>query len=239
MKTRFLVVGIWLLVLVGCAANPKQSFNKQANPHIENIGVIQAKNPESINVRILHHPGANFGLIGGLIAEGDMKSKSDRYNEAVASKAPDWANYISEKLQLRLQEAGFTTQVIPTDRESNGYLDKYPASNVDAFLDYFFMVDYLASTPSSDYMPSVRLHARLVDRKSEAILYEERIAFGYPFTFGDPIHIPSSDYKYPDIDSLVNAADNSLAGLIEGADKVVEVIGKQLNPQQKISSVIK
>src|SRR5829696_3599749 len=75
MTIRYLVL-VAAIAFSGCASVPNQPYNKAANAHVKRIGVLLVSNPGDYEVSILHHPGSGFGLVGGLIALGDMNSKS-------------------------------------------------------------------------------------------------------------------------------------------------------------------
>jgi len=218
-----------VLLLAGCVA-PKQTYNTSANKHLNAIAVIKPANPEEISVNIMHHPGANFGLIGGLIAAADISAKTSKYQESIVSIKINWADLAQHKIVDSLEEAGYTvTSVTKDKRESGRYLEHYKGENVDAYLDYYFSLAYIATSPTSDYTPSVLLNVRLVEAQSKAILYEDQIAFGYHFEYGEPVHIPSSGtYLYNDIDILCHNGIKSVEALREGIIRVADKIASHL-----------
>ena len=71
-----LVFVLLLLAVVGCANIPKQAYNKEANRSIQQINLIEpAANPD-YSVVNLGHPAQSFGLIGALIAAGQISEKN-------------------------------------------------------------------------------------------------------------------------------------------------------------------
>jgi len=234
--TRILIVFTAVLFVFGCA-NPKQSFNSAANKQLNHIAVVMPVNPKEIMVNIIHHPGAQFGLIGGLIAAADAASKTSQYQEAIKSESIDWAQRAQNKLTESLTASGYhVTQLQAEKRDNGAYLQTYPNNKADAYLDYYFSLSYIAATPTSDYMPSIFLNARLVDAKSKAILYEDRISYGYHHQYGEPVHIPSpSEYLYNDIDILSQNGIQSLEALKEGIQLAVDKIAHHLNKSNKLA----
>jgi len=218
-----------VLLLAGCVA-PKQTFNESANKYINTIAVIKPANPDEISVAIIHHPGANFGLIGGLIAAADISAKTTKYQESIVSVKVNWADRAQDRFMESLEKAGYTVTSVTKDKRVPGrYLEDYKGETVDAYLDYYFSLAYAASTPTSDYTPSVLLNVRLVDAKSKSILYEDQIAYGYHYSYGEPVHIASSkDYLYTDIDVLCNNGVISVEALKDGIYKVVDKVASHL-----------
>jgi uncharacterized protein YcfL len=52
------------LLATGCASIPQQSFNAEANKTIKTIALITPPIVKQVEVSIVHHPAASFGLIG-------------------------------------------------------------------------------------------------------------------------------------------------------------------------------
>jgi len=229
MLKKITVIAV-VMLLFGCA-NPKQSFNPAANKHIQSIAVLTPVNPKEISVHVIHHPGMQFGLVGGLIAAADIASKTNQYQEAIAAVKINWAERAQARILLSLEKAGYkvTSLSIPS-REPGKFQEEYEGAQVDAYLDYYFNISYAATTPTSDYTPSIFLFARLVDAKTKAILYEDRIAYGYQHKYGDPVHIPSSNvYLYNNIDILCEQGIKSLEPLKEGIHHAVDKVAVHLN----------
>jgi hypothetical protein len=72
-----------LILLSGCAQLPKQAFNKEAATGIKTLTVTSRADESRYDAVIIAHPGANFGLVGALVAAADMKSKGDKLTAAL------------------------------------------------------------------------------------------------------------------------------------------------------------
>ena len=108
MFKKIFLVGVLGLSLVGCANIPRTAFNKEANKNIKKIAVIEQKDQEKYNVNILAHPGAGFGLIGGIVAAVDMNAKSNRLTTAIDPKETQLQSRFTDMLVKKLESVGFT-----------------------------------------------------------------------------------------------------------------------------------
>ena len=55
------------LAATGCVSMPEQqAYNRDVHANVKTIAVLETQ-PTETTVMMLNHPGANFGLIGGLV----------------------------------------------------------------------------------------------------------------------------------------------------------------------------
>lgn len=177
-----------------------------------------------------HPASANGGAIGALIAQGDMASKTTKYNNELRPIKADLAGISLQKTVSALQNAGYVTNVINVrgvdDRE---FLETYPSTTADAILDYTIHPKQAAAGANTNYIPTLGANVRLVDTKTKAILYEEHMISGlWLNSFEDKIVSFPSNSGYANIDELVAHAKESQDGLIEGIDKVTNRIAVDL-----------
>ena len=132
---RFLYL-ISLLLLVGCATQPQIPHNHNANG-VKRIAILTPGFDNDLDVRIAVHPGGNFGLIGALVAEGDMSSKSKKFTADVTARGYTFQQKFIDGITQALQAKGYETTFVSVARPEDGLLKQYPASNseVDAYLD--------------------------------------------------------------------------------------------------------
>jgi hypothetical protein len=234
MRSRFLA---WTAVLAAvflcaCANVPKQSFNAAVNKHVKTIGLVAPKKPEAIEVVIVQHPGFQFGLLGASIAAADMSSKKGKYNAAVGEAGFDYAAALCERLGHHLRSAGYQVKTVDAPREdADEYIKSYPEAGVDAYLDVCFLsFGYVAATQATDYKPTVVTSARLVDAKSNEILYTDTLSSG-PLNAGPYVDVGTdARFAYRDFDRLVGQAKPSIEGFRVALDRIAERLAKHLAP---------
>jgi len=226
----------WLAIacmLSGCLNVPRQSFNKAANPHIKTIAVLPVPVPKEHFVNILHHPGLNFGLIGGLVAAAELQSKTDQFTAAVKqNKDFNLAQDFVKSLQS--DTTGLTFQLasvdLPADRTD--FLSDYSGVKVeaDAYLDIVVRsAGYTAQYPSTPYIPSIYAPVRLVDAKTKEVLYSTLIQYGDANPILEVSHIqPADSFRYSNFESLINNQAQAASGLKEGAEKIGQRIVSEL-----------
>ena len=233
MIRRLAAAAVVVSTLVGCASAPKQTFNAEANQDLKTIAVLTPPRPPEVSVAILNHPGMQFGLIGGLVAAAEMSAKTSSYNSAIAGQQPNWSAYASEAMKKELTALGYTVVDQPVERKpGSDLLDSYPTSDADAYLDFKFNISYVASTPTSDYVPGVTLNARLVERKTKSVLYEEQYSYGHSNPYLKTVHLASDGkYRYANMEALKTRGAESLAGLTTGLDHIARRIAQHLQPK--------
>src|SRR5579871_2170176 len=101
--------------------------------------------------------------------------------QAVLAKASyDYESALTSSVFVAMGKAGFTmvhSSESRPEKERSRFLAHYPdGQRVDAFLDvYADYVGFQASQSSEDYRPHLEISARLVDAKTDKILYQGRI----------------------------------------------------------------
>ena len=223
-----IILGLFFAsLLFGCASH-KQAFNSNANQHIREIALANAPTVDTVNINIIRHAGSSFGLIGGVLAAVDMNKKTAAYKQA-AGDFP-WNEYVGEQLSLALSNTGYQVKSLKIRSESNNhfkYLKSYPALPADAILDYYFSVDHTAMGATTNYVPTVRLNARLVDTRTKALIYEQQFNTGLPLD-KQAVFIPATQ-EYKNIKQLLAAAQPSQEELKIGIQKIAQRIAHDLS----------
>jgi hypothetical protein len=82
----------------------------------------------------------------------------------------------------------------------------------------------------ADYLPWLRISARLIAARRKTRLYAQEFSYGGTGMAGDEIdHIPSDPkYAYGDFDTLIANGEEAGAALQTGVGLVAERIGTQL-----------
>ena len=216
-------------LLAGCAQPlKKQAFNREAAKHINTVVLTRAENQEEYQAFMLGHPGMGFGLIGGLVAAADMQSKTNKLTAAVNPKEVRLQERFSEKLKESLAKVGYQAAVVvlPKDTKEDQALAAAKAkASADAVLYVELYGGYWAAGPASDYFPRMAAKVRTFDAKTEKVLYEDTITYGYAMPQAQTVHLASDpSYRFANIDVLVADPARTRQGLYMGIDALAEQI---------------
>lgn len=220
------------VIASGCAQVNRQAFNKEAHASLKSIAITKPQAQEEYETVIQAHPGANFGLIGGLIAVADMKSKTSRVNAVIEPKEIRLQDRFATKLSESLNKAGYDTQVVAVPEEVGkdnivDYVKKH--AGADAVLAIEVEGSYIAAGPTTDYFPFIRVNAKKVHALTGAILYEDNFTYGYTLQGLKTVHFsPDSSYRFASIDKLMEDPAKTRLALISGIDSIAEQIAMDL-----------
>lgn len=220
------------LLLAGCAQVPRQAFNAAAATNLHKVVVTQAQNQDEYDVNMVGHPGMSFGLIGGLIAAADLQAKTSQLTKAIDPKETRLQERFVEKLSAGLKSDGYDTEIVvlPKDTKEDQALAlaKQHAGN-DAVLLVQMRAGYWAAGPSSDYFPRIIANVKAVDSKTDKVLYEDTITYGYAMPQLQTVHLASdSTYRFKDMDALVVSPVKIREGLYAGVEAVTHQIVSDL-----------
>lgn len=228
---RFLIAILAFVSLSGCGSFPKQPFNAEAHSDINIIALANVGTPDGVAVRMLNHPGDNFGLVGVLIAEGDMASKTDRFEDSIAERGYDYVRHFTETLSNRLDNMGYQTRRVRVEREGDRdeFAQSYDVSRVDAVLDvYVTYFGYAAAGATTDYRPSFHIAARLVRPAEETVAFVDRIHFNQFSEHSNAIVLDSEpEYAFHDFEELMADPERSIEGLRIAVAQVAKTLAKQ------------
>lgn len=209
-----------LASLLGACAAPKyRPYDPAARTKVMSIGLLTPAVSDTVAVRMEVHPGQSFGVVGMLIAEGDMEGKTGQFTRAAKGKGFVCSKTFLEQLDAGLRGGGYDVKTIEVTRPHHEYafLDQYPKADgsVDAYLDlYTDVVGYIAAGGGTPYRPTVYLNVRLVRATDHKVLYQDRITYN---AFGDgdgAITLsPDKGYEYWNFDALVADPARALEGL--------------------------
>lgn len=228
-------LGVLLLAaafLSGCATIKRQAFNAAAAGHVKTIVIAQAENQSEYTAFVLGHPGMSFGLIGGLVAAADMQMKTNKLTAAINPKEARLQERFTERLTAKLAQAGYETVhvVLPKDTkpEQAAAIAKQSKPG-DAVLVVALNGAYWAAGPTSDYFPRLIAQVRKVDVKTDKLLYEDTITYGYAQPQLESVHLASEPtYRFANIDVLVADPVKTRQGLYAGLDAVADQIVRDL-----------
>lgn len=238
---RVLLLGVTLL-LGACVSVPKpQAFNRSAHPDIRDIAVVSM--PEvAVDVNILNHPGMNFGLIGGMIALGDLAAKRSDVQEITDAAGFDPMQLFRDELDAALRERGYAPVWAVNWREDRpatkaagrAALSRSLAANPASHAHLQVTMDFVgyAAAGAGDaqpYRPTVAISAELLDAGGEVVLFRDQIL--YHNVIGSKTAIvlePSPDYVYPDFGALKKDGPRIVEGLRSAVRDSARKLGAQL-----------
>ena len=226
-----LVFVLLLLAVVGCANIPKQAYNKEANRSIQQITFIEpAANPD-YPVANLGHPAQSFGLIGALIAAGQISAKTTEFSKQVKSRGFDLPAEFKAGLIAELESAGYSVQVLKLARTKAEFLPRYDGvpAGTQAILDTVVEAGYYCAASNSEYIPTLRTSVRLVRPDGKQLLYQDAISYGYEQGAKEAISIPAAQkYFFADFDAISAKVDLALEGMRAGIPLVAKQIAEDL-----------
>jgi hypothetical protein len=218
--------------LGGCAQVPRQAFNAQGAAHVKTLVVAQQENQVEYQAFMVGHPGMGFGLIGGLIAAADMQSKSTKLTTAIDPAETRVQQRFAERLKEKLNKAGYETVLVVLPKGTShdqALAQAKQGAQGDAVVVVNLYAGYWAAGPTSDYFPRMVANVRTVDAKSDKVLYEDSISYGYAAPQAQSVHLASdASYRFASIDTLVADPVKIRQGLYVGVDALVDQIVNDL-----------
>jgi hypothetical protein len=238
---RGIVVAALLAVsLTGCVSMPQQqAFNRDTHTNLKTIAVLETHKTHA-SVFMLHHPGASFGLIGGLIAAGDQASKEKKFNALMEQAGFEPLSYFKERLTTHMSGRGYAlvwpqsqVETSKIARGSFGLRKSYASTQgADAQLDVNFgFVGYAAAGAGegSPYRPTVTVGVRLVSPDGQQNFYTDYVAYNNVFNLEHAVALNADQqYTYPGFDDLNAAGPTAVEGLKNAIDSVAAEVARQL-----------
>ena len=238
---RVAAIGL-LLALTGCiTVPPQQSYNREANTRIKTIRVLPMRASET--GLFFNNPAMQFGLVGALIAAGDMAAKRSTLEKNLIAAHFDHEAIFKARFTEAMQHRGYTLlwptpisegKINKAPREGWGVRKTYMAvEQADAQLDVNFgFIGYAASGAgkAAPYRPTVSMSARLVSADGKSKLFSETLNYNPLFIVSaDSISIsPDPSYAYPNFSDLEKSGPASAEGLKAAVEAVADKIAEQL-----------
>jgi hypothetical protein len=194
------------------------------------IGVAPFTVPEAVVQvnSVTRNPTALGFLI--LMAAGQPEAK-----EILTPAGYDYRRGITDGIVSTLNSAGFIAAQLPGARgqiNRQGFLKTVPTdAGVDAILDVSVIsLGYFATNPSSDYRAGCHLIARLVDPKTNQVLFQKQIIHGSvaPASGRAVVLRTPVPERFENSAALRADARRTSAALKMSIDAVVAELGRQL-----------
>jgi len=226
---KWLALLSFVAVFTGCATVKNQPFNKEAHQNIKTIVILPAPPVSDYSINILYHPGASFGLVGGLIAAAEMGAKGSQFSSAMQAQKFDAGKALTEAVKAAVEQRGYTVVVAEGFKRPDAkLLETYGAVAVkgDAYLDFIVTaVGYSANSHTTPYYPMVSVPVRLVAAKDQAIVYNSLIVDGPGAgPKGATRLTPDSAYAVGSFSDLTDGAARSA----DGIRAAIQIVAKQI-----------
>jgi hypothetical protein len=181
-KPQFIATVLLATTLSACSSFPTQELNKEANPSLHVIAVAPIGMPDKPMVTIVNAVGNSFGLIGAAVEATRAANASNEAATEFASGGFTYKTHFPTEIEGALRAAGFEVKMLPGSRasaDSDKFLATEPvALGADAVLDiYVNYFGYVAASANSSYRPAIHLEARLVDAKTQKVLFADQIYY--------------------------------------------------------------
>jgi len=221
-----------IVVVAGCAT-PRQAFNQAAHPNVKKVALVRPPLVDQYAISIVYHPGASFGLIGGLIAAGELSSKGTQLTTIVKSTQFDFGAELAIAVEEALRAQGrFELSFVGTDEMRKDYLADYKSLGgaCDAYLDFVPLVaGYSATSHSTPYYPWAAVKARLIDSRTAEVLYLQTIVYSNAKVGEGVVKLePSASLGFENMDALSADRPRAAEGLRTAAKAVARQIASDL-----------
>jgi hypothetical protein len=239
--TRIVAVLAFSLALVGCATFQAQPFNKEAHRHIKTIAVTPLTD-DGLQLTMVAHPAANFGLIGGLIAAADIEAKESQVERMAKQSSFVYQESFRAAFDEAMTQRGYTLEwpePLMAKRDAGEkaatkrvLLTAKARPNAQAVLDIDFAFVGYAAAGAGDaqpYRPTVALTAKLYTPDGKVELFRDRILHNNYVNDQSAIVIePDPTYSYPDFGDLTAAGTTIIMGLEDAVRKSAQKLAEQL-----------
>jgi hypothetical protein len=230
---KLTVVGILAVGIVGCSTAPKKiAFNRELTAHVKTIAVVQQKNQASYPARILAHAGANFALIGALVAEAEMAAKSSTLTKALSPYKVDLQDRVHQSLMQKLTEKGYTVAAVKLPEgtaDSQVVTVAADISKSDAVMVVNSTSAYIAANHTAPYRPQVRISAEVYDSKTKKSLYKEAFNYGFANQFDDAVMVNADEqYNFSSMSEITKRAQDAASGLTHAIEPLTERIASDI-----------
>ena len=232
MRGLLLILGA--TILVGCAGPvPKIDSSPTALSKVNTVAVIRPPEPKTYAVMNFGHPGMAFGLIGGLIAGGDMSSKQDKLTAAVKQNASSQtSSALAENIATRLTKMGFQATVEDgpweeTDGKFKLDIEKISSSADTVLVVAPTIVGFVATGATSDYLPTIAASVTLLGKDRKEQLYRGFHACGW-HPNADGWRYSSTPVAFANFDALMADPGKTADSLSSAASAVAVTVAEDL-----------
>lgn len=231
---RLLILGLALLA-GACSAPQHRAYDPAVRNQIRSIGLLTPAVTDKIAVRQHVHPGDSFGVVGMLVAQGEMSGKTNEFTRMLGAQGFRSSREFRSDLETSLRAAGYEVYPIDIHRPAGQYdlLDHYPADDgrVDAYLDLSSpLIGYTATGYDTPYRPTVAMEVRLVRAHDHKVLYQDSIAYN---AFGDGegaiTLMATHDFEFNAFADLVAGSARAIDGLREAIRSIGQELARQLH----------
>lgn len=236
---KALCCAIGAALLAGCAQSPQIPLKPEAQARIRSVALLDVVEPQEHIVFNITGAPAIFGLLGGLAHAQDTQRKTGEFTESMKARKLSAGPALTNALEESLQARGLQVHRLEGVRvgvKDGGLADfSTVKTDADAILNVlYFAAGYLSPASSTDYLPWVRVFARLITSSPPyEIIYFQVLNYGAELAASETvIQLPAPDgkFRYPTFEELMAAGKTAGDGILGAATPIAERIASQLRP---------
>ena len=230
------IISISLLAFLSACASPVPKIDVAASKlaSIKSIVVVRPPPQKSYTMLNFGHPGMAFGLVGGVIAASDQKSKQEQLTTAYKAQGVNISNALADRIAASLSSVGFQVRIEdgPWVESENGYTIQFDQIKSDAdgvLVVTQTNVGFVATVAPSDYLPTITVVATLLGKDRADQIYRGYHASGWaPKAKGWRVSAPKT--TFPTFNNIMADTSASAATLQEAAAAIATTIRDDLRP---------
>ncbi len=232
---RVIYLMLFLPLFSGCESVPQQKFDKRTNSNIKTIALLDVPNPDEYHAINIGGVGGGTVAFGGVMVGSDGALKTEKFTSAMQKQDINLGGELLSGLKRSLTAAGYKVVILKETRprlNANKVADySQIKTNADAILDVWYVVaGYLSPDYSLDYIPWVRVSARMVTTQDKTQIYLQTFNYGAELSSHDKrVHIPGNNaYAYRSFETLMGDIAEAKEGLRASVPAISEGISSQL-----------
>lgn len=229
-----LFIMIAISILSACGAN-KVALRPEIKNSIQHVSIVRVDSKQ-YSALDNGNIGMMFGGVGAGFAGYSTAKKGELITEIIKKQNYDFGKTLTQLVKNQLKNGHYKVSVIDANRPKHGkLLDNYSAINkkkADAILDISMIhVGYATEHPllSPHWRPSAQLLVALVDPRTNEILFQDQIMYGYhnPIISATDIDAPK-EYRFDNAENLFADNKKLVDGLRLCAKDIANHITKEL-----------
>jgi len=144
----------------------------------------------------------------------------------------DYKEYFRNSMKTALTDADFNVSDVQVEREPKyKFLESYPTdTSTDGLLDiYVYNLGYGAAGATTNYYPTVHIHARLVLSGTGEAIFADKVLYNNFGHRGEALLLdPSEEFAYKNFKTLIEGIEGTTEGLKQAIDAVTVELVEQI-----------
>lgn len=235
--TRLLLTlgALSLVFLTGCTSLPKKEMDASDQQRIKTVALLHVLEPKKDEVVNIGGAAGAFGLIGAMVQVSVNEHHTTIYTKDVQDAKIEFAPILRDAVMKTLTADGYhpvylqdQQAKLAADGKSDDFSDI--KTDADAIMQVWFSdVGYVSPPELPDFIPTVIIHAEILDSKTKQDMYNKTYACGWDIKHNSVHVVTDPAYTYSSFDKLTQSFDQSVTGLKTCESDVVALVGKDLH----------